>query len=713
MEDLIFALDIGTRTVVGLVLLEEGKNLHLLASKVLEHEQRAMLDGQIHQVEEVARLLKQVKEELEKELNEPLNEVAIAAAGRALKTVREKASFSLERVQEITSEDVLNLEYQAIQKAQEQLVEEKDQYHFVGYSVVQNTLDGIKIKDLEGQRGQLIEVDLIATFLPRIVVDSLLNAVHRAGLHISYMTLEPIAAANLVIPKELHNLNLALIDIGAGTSDIAITEMGTIRGYAMVPVAGDEITEKICQEHLLDFHTGEMVKKSLEKKEMIRCRNMLDQELELKQEEILSLIEPVVEELTTLINEEILRVNEKPPQAVMCVGGGSLTPLLQEKLAKALGLNKNRVAIKSREEIQGIEGHIQGISMAQAITPLGIARINRDEKKRAHFMDVTVNSELIHLFTLTQPTLSDALLAAGIDIRKIRGRPGLAVTVEVFHELRSCRGTLGSPGTVYVNDQEEGLEAPIAAGDNIQVIFGEDGEPGEGRIADVLPELKWVNITLNGEEKTLPPLIYMDGEKVTPNTPVVDRSYIEYYHYERIEHILKWLWKKQEEDLSPTLIPYTLNGKKRERKIEPYCIQVNGERADQNHPLNPGDHIQIQKNHPVLTLGDLIEEVRDVPPFHLTVNHKKWAIPPRSYRILVNHEQKTKDTVLKAGDNVCYEPLPLKFNEVLEYTNYTIPQSVGGRLYLLKNGEEVGFTSKIVDGDVLEVCFGESETQKR
>lgn len=711
MEDLIFALDIGTRTVVGLVLLQEGENLHLLASKVLEHEQRAMLDGQIHQVDEVARLLKRVKEDLERELEEPLKEVAIAAAGRALKTVRERASIELERTREITPEDVLKLEYQAIQSAQQQLVEEekKGHYHFVGYSVVQNRLDDILIRDLEGQRGQRMEVELIATFLPRIVVDSLLNAVHRAGLTINYMTLEPIAAANLVIPKELHSLNLALIDIGAGTSDIAITEKGTIRGYAMVPVAGDEITEAICDEYLLDFPTGEMVKKSLENEEVISCRNMLDQDLNIKKEEILRRIEPVVDTLTDLISQEIQRVNEKVPQAVMCVGGGSLTPLLHEKLAQALGLKPNRVAIKSREEIQGIEGRIEGISMAQAITPLGIARINRDEKKRAHFVDVTVNDEHIHLFTLTHPTLSDALLAADIDLRRIRGRPGLAVTVEVFGELRSCRGTLGNPGTVLVNDEEESLEAQIHADDIITVRFGADGAPGEGVIGDILPELKTLTVLLNEEETTLPPLIYMDGERVTPATPIKDRASIKYYNYEQVDHILKWLWGKEEGELTPAVIPFTLNGKKRQKRKDRFTIVVNDEEVSPNHPIQNGDQIQIRQLTPSFKIGEIIKEIEEDMPFHISLNGKKWAIPPRSYRITVNDQLGTMETPLQAGDHISYEPLPLKFNEVLEYTSYPIPQRVGGRLFLLQNGTAVGFTSKIASGDVLEIRFGESE----
>ena len=52
---------------------------------------------------------------------------------------------------------------------------------------------------------------------------------------ITNLTLEPIAALNVTIPKEYRSLNLALVDVGAGTADIAITHKGSVVGYAMVP----------------------------------------------------------------------------------------------------------------------------------------------------------------------------------------------------------------------------------------------------------------------------------------------------------------------------------------------------------------------------------------------------------------------------------------------------------------------------------------------
>src|SRR5690606_40707895 len=85
--DLIFTLDIGTRTVVGLVMRYSNGIYEILASDVAEHEERAMLDGQIHNVNLVVKQVNRVKNKLEETLAVKLERVAIAAAGRALKTV--------------------------------------------------------------------------------------------------------------------------------------------------------------------------------------------------------------------------------------------------------------------------------------------------------------------------------------------------------------------------------------------------------------------------------------------------------------------------------------------------------------------------------------------------------------------------------------------------------------------------------------------------
>ena len=106
---LVFGLDIGTRSIVGTVGYLNGGKFHVLAQRSKEHETRAMLDGQIHDIGKVGETISQVKEQLEADLGRELTEVCIAAAGRVLRTVTTYVEHSFESDREITQEDVYSL----------------------------------------------------------------------------------------------------------------------------------------------------------------------------------------------------------------------------------------------------------------------------------------------------------------------------------------------------------------------------------------------------------------------------------------------------------------------------------------------------------------------------------------------------------------------------------------------------------------------------
>jgi len=232
-----------------------------------EHSNRAMLDGQIHNIPQVSSLVKEVKNKLEKNSKKRLKNVAVAAAGRSLKTVKTKIFFQFNNQEVINSEDVLKLELKGAQKAQSILLdnfkEKVSNYYCVGYSITKYFLDGDEIGSLVGQKGDNIGLEIVAAFLPKVVVDSLQSVLEANGLELASITLEPIAAINAILPPTMRKLNLALVDVGAGTSDIAISSDGSITAYGMVPIAGDEITEALCEKYLLDFNDGEKVKRQL------------------------------------------------------------------------------------------------------------------------------------------------------------------------------------------------------------------------------------------------------------------------------------------------------------------------------------------------------------------------------------------------------------------------------------------------------------------
>ena len=116
--DNVFGLDIGTRNVVGTVghRTEDGGFL-VKAQYMKQHETRAMLDGQIHDIGRVARTINTVKAQLESQLDEPLTEVCIAAAGRVLKTVTVHVEYEYAQETMVTAEDLHTLDLLGLEKA--------------------------------------------------------------------------------------------------------------------------------------------------------------------------------------------------------------------------------------------------------------------------------------------------------------------------------------------------------------------------------------------------------------------------------------------------------------------------------------------------------------------------------------------------------------------------------------------------------------------
>lgn len=715
-DDIIFALDIGTRTVVGLVIEYTGHGYKIMDSEVVEHEQRAMLDGQIHNVKEVARQVTKVKKNLEERLNIKLKKTAIAAAGRALKTITSTNSIEFDSKKIITSEDVKTLEFSAVQKAQEKLTVTgksslSDAYHFVGFSVIEYLLDGIYIGNLEGQSGKKIEVKIIATFLPQVVVDSLFNVINIAGLKADYLTLEPIAAANAVIPKDMYNFNIALVDIGAGTSDIALTRGGTMVGYDMVPVAGDEITEALAENFLLDYDSGEILKRLLidiDSNKEIKVKNILSQEIHIKKVEAIKAIEPKVDELASLISQSILAINKKPPQVVILIGGGSLTPLLLEKLQENLGLESGRVGIKESTDIKNLSGDIKGITSAQAITPIGIALSSHQNKNRAKLLEVEVNNQIVQIFTVKKTTVADALLAAGVDFSKMNGRPGMGLACYLNGKLKVLKGTMGEEAEINLNGKYADLSTPIDSGDVIQYKPGRDGEDARGVIADLIPELKSFQIKVNGKEVKIKGQVFQNGKLVELNTPIVDGAEIEYIELNTIKEGIAQLYEISPEEITNNALTIWVNNKKLYLPEANILVLEKGELVNLDRPLKDGLNLKvIEKSRDVITVLDLCnKEKKD--RISIFFNGSKLTIPIQKYRYYCNGELVGSDYVIKNGDQIKCELRPFRVKEVFNFINYDPSGLVENKFCLKINDQPAKLEDPVNEGDRLKITLDEA-----
>jgi cell division ATPase FtsA len=135
-----------------------------------EHTQRSMIDGQIEDIEQVARVARNVKDRLEGKLGSKLRRVCVAAAGRALKTQRASYEMEFPQPQRLDDEIISRLEAGAIGEAEAAFTDGPDvddrQFYLVGHTAVQYYMDNYPVSSLSDHQARRVKAEVIATFLP-------------------------------------------------------------------------------------------------------------------------------------------------------------------------------------------------------------------------------------------------------------------------------------------------------------------------------------------------------------------------------------------------------------------------------------------------------------------------------------------------------------------------------------------------------------------
>jgi cell division protein FtsA len=711
LHDNIFALDIGTRSVVGIVLEKQKENYYVKDILSKEHTERAMLDGQIHDVLAVSKIIQEIKQDLE-QIHGPLKQVCVAAAGRALKTERAEVSMDIKGKPMMQRDDILHMELSAVQQAQS-LVAEKNksetnyQYYCVGYSILYYRLDGQEIGNLIDQSGELASVEIIATFLPRVVVESLLAALNRADLVMKALTLEPIAAINVLIPQSMRRLNVALVDIGAGTSDIAITDAGTVIAYGMVPIAGDEITEAISDQLLLDFPLAEQAKRQLLENEEITVTDILGFESSISKDEIISQITPALSRLADAISSEILLLNNnKSPKAIMLVGGGSLTPELPVLLAEKLNLPANRVAIRGIEAIQNLAMAEHLKKGPELVTPVGIAIAAHNNP--IQYVSVSVNGQLVRLFEMKKLTVGDSLLTAGVSLSKLYGKPGMAKIVKVNGQIITIPGSHGKKPLILLNGQASSLDDEISNDDKITVERGEDGTPSFARILDLLDHIPSKNVAVNGKRYTIEAIITKNGQRANKNDLVEDRDEIQCTWPDSIKSLLISL---KLESLLPSLRPFIVEVNGKFVKMDEYSGKIlkNGIVVKQEHSFEDSDEIVIERSaNPKVLDFAAASQVQLTYSIHVTFNGRRIILSKDVTEIYRGDTKLKAHEVINNGDKLTFSQNnidPFIFQDLFRHVEISKPTQSNGRFVLMRNNEETGFNETITTGDELKILW--------
>lgn len=543
---LVFGLDIGTRNIVGTVgYRDEDETFNVIAQYSKEHATRAMLDGQIHDIGKVGKTIRLVKTRLEEMIEQPLTDVCIAAAGRVLKTVTTHVDYEYPEETIVTGEMIHTLELLGVEQAQNILREQNDtkyRFYCVGYSVVKYYINDEVYSNLEGHKAETIAVDIIVTFLPEDVVDGLYAAVAIADLEVANLTLEPIAAINVAIPEHFRMLNIGLVDVGAGTSDICITRDGSIIAYGMIPYAGDEITEAIVQHYLVDFQMAEHIKCSATVDDEVEFEDIMSITHRVPAREVWELVAPLVDKLAKGVAEKIIELNgDKSVSATFVVGGGGKVHGFVERLAEELDIPQERVALRGEEVLKTINFLQPDIEKDPLIvTPVGICLNYYDQKN--NFIMVRFNGERIKLYDNNRLTIVDAALQAGFPNEYLFPRRGQAINFTVDGRQRMIRGEAGESSTVRLNGREVNINTPLEPNCEIEII---PSTVGDNAIYTIERLEEYTSGTIifevNHRMVTCPRFVLVNGTLEPPSYRIKDGDRIEVCNYYTVAQLAEFM----------------------------------------------------------------------------------------------------------------------------------------------------------------------------
>ena len=721
----VFGLDIGTRNVVGTVGYQtDDKEFVVTAQYVREHETRAMLDGQIHDIGRVAKTIKEVKDELEKQTGQPLEEVCIAAAGRVLKTVTTHVEYEYAQESVVTGEDVHTLNLLGIEKAQEALKEVNDtsyKFYCVGYSTVKFFLNDEVFISLEGHKANKIGEDIIVTFLPEDVVDGLYAAVGQAGLSVANMTLEPIAAINVAIPENYRMLNIALVDVGAGTSDISITRDGSIIAYGMIPHAGDELTEVIVQHFLVDFNMAESIKLQSTTSDKVTYKDIMSIEHTIPAQDVWDVAAPVVDNIAQEVSAKIRELNgDKTVSACFVVGGGGKIHGFTEKLAEDLDLPEERVALRGEEVLGDVTFEQEDIKKDPLlVTPIGICLNYYDQ--RNNFIMVRFNGERIKLYDNNRLTIVDAALQAGFPNDELFPKRGTPINFTVNGVARLVRGEAGEGAVVTMNGKPASINTPLEPNSEIVIEPSTAGEAAVYKISQ-LDEYNHSVITfvINGRRVSCPRFVQVNGRLEPEDYSIKENDVIETRNYYTVRQIAQFMdlvidtdqmiYVNNEEADLDTLVYENFSV---EWKTDEYGVA----RIDNNtyNDTQESDNTvtrtseQMMNQVPDELHDDFAKEAEAsaVPENELPENE----LPKNDIQEEIQEEDSSENTVTVIVNG---EPVELSgkdtyiFVDIFTHISFDLQAGKGRAIATVINGRDAQFSEELHEGDKIELYWKEN-----
>jgi cell division protein FtsA len=332
-EHYIVSLDIGTQNIraAQAKFSSETQKLSLIGASVTEA--RGIRRGVIVDIEEAVSCISQALEKLERMTGVPVTVANISIGGNHISSQGSHGVIAVSRADgEIGESDVVRV----IDASQViALPQNREVLHVFPKSF---SLDGQSgIKDPIGMSGIRLEVDTIIVQAGLPFVKNLTRAVQQSGLEIGELVLAPLASAEAVLNKRQKDLGVCLVDLGAGTTSIAVYEEGDLLHTQVLPIGQMHITNDIAIGLRCSIETAEKIKlafghadiKAISKEEEIDLSKFDDSEEQTTlRSYVVEIIEARLEEIFDYVSKELKKIQRdgKLPSGIVLTGGGAGLP---------------------------------------------------------------------------------------------------------------------------------------------------------------------------------------------------------------------------------------------------------------------------------------------------------------------------------------------------------------------------------------------------
>jgi cell division protein FtsA len=343
-EKIIVGLDIGTTKICVIVgrKNEYGKLEVLGMGKAVSD---GVNKGIVANIDKTIFAIEKAIEEAEAQSGINIRVVNVGIAGQHIRSTIHHGSITRQSSEdEITVEDINRLTndmYKIVIPPGTEIIHVMPQDYYVDYE------EGIK--DPVGMTGVRLEADYHVITAQTNAINSINKCVRRAGLEIENLILEPLASSLSVLNEEEKEAGVCLVDIGGGTTDIAIFHEGIIRHTAVIPLGGGIITNDIKQGCLVMQHQAELLKVKFGKaiaeeanpNEIVSIpglRNRAPKEISIKN--LAHIIEARMQEIVELVHTEIITSGYENRLAggIVITGGGALMQNLKQLVEYMTGL---------------------------------------------------------------------------------------------------------------------------------------------------------------------------------------------------------------------------------------------------------------------------------------------------------------------------------------------------------------------------------------